>query len=485
MRAMGTRRRVGGGCAPVRRAGAGLSVLTFVAVLAFSRVAFAGPPWGTDDASFQATYLQPSDLPSPVDRTGDWAARGCDEPAAQQGGCSHSGKKLWTAKDAAAPVWQVHDIRWIFPDAAAAQRFMQAASGEMSEGLPPVSQPPAVGQDTRLWTAQGDTYGVGIEMYMYNLMFRVDNVVVKLFIAQGPQAKGKVLTPLMVAAIGQKAVDRIRAADPSGTPVATVPVTTPAPVEPTPPAPVEPTPVESTPVEPAPEPYVAPEPEEPKRRRRSGGGGALASDIKDYWRSGVGKPYAFVGGNYSQALGKYTIPVGQKLTEKNAFDIAVGFLMHPRIYFQVMFHREAWQVPKVQEVLVRRLEFIYGLDLLALPPTWRVRPALMALVGFGFGFGRIDALEGTPSSDPLVPVPTPTVEEKRGIGIGGIIGGDFALHIRVAPKFELAPYAGITMPAYTYTNDFPAAERLIEGERGFGRAWRWHVGLKIGFGGRG
>jgi hypothetical protein len=73
----------------------------------------------------------------------------------------------------------------------------------------------------------------------------------------------------------------------------------------------------------------------------------------------------------------------------------------------------------------------------------------------------------------------------RGVGIGGIFGGDFAVHIRVAPKFEIAPYAGITVPAYTYTNDFPAAERVIEGERGFGRAWRWHAGLKIGFGGRG
>lgn len=484
---MGMRRRVGGRFAPVRRAGAGLPVLIFVAVLALARVAFAGPPWGTDDASFQATYLQPGDLPSPADQSGDWARRGCQEPAAQQGGCTHSGKKLWTAKDPAAPVWQVHDIRWIFPDAAAAQRFMEAASGEMSEGLPPVAQPPAVGQDTRMWTAQGDTYGLGIEMYMYNLMFRVDNVVAKVFIAQGPQAKGKVLTPLMVAAIGQKAVERIRAADPSRTPVA-APVTPPAPVEPTPPPPVEPgppppesTPVASTPVEP--EPYVEPEPERRRRPRRSSG--ALANDIKDYWRSGVGRPYVFVGGNYSQAIGTFSLPGGQKLSEKNAFDIAFGFLVHPRIYFQVMFHRDVWQVPQVQELLVRRLEFIYGLDLLALPPYWRVRPALMALVGFGFGFGRTDALGGTPMYDPLMPMPVPMVEEKRGVGIGGVIGGDFALHIRVAPKFELAPYAGITMPAYTYSNDFPAAERLIDGERGFGRAWRWHVGLKFGFGGRG
>ena len=100
----------------------------------------------------------------------------------------------------------------------------------MAEGLPPVSQPPAVGQDTKMFTAQGDAYGLGIEMFMYNLVFRVDNVVVKIFVAQGPSAPKKVLTPLMVAALGQKAVERIRAAEPSRAPVAVAPVPVPQPV---------------------------------------------------------------------------------------------------------------------------------------------------------------------------------------------------------------------------------------------------------------
>ena len=68
-------------------------MLVFAAALAWPTVALAGPPWGTDDSSFQATYLQPGDLPSPSDLSGDWARAGC-EPDAAQAGCTHWGKKL-------------------------------------------------------------------------------------------------------------------------------------------------------------------------------------------------------------------------------------------------------------------------------------------------------------------------------------------------------------------------------------------------------
>lgn len=454
--------------APGRAGVRALCVLA--ATLAFASAAHAGPPWGTDDASFQATYLQAGDLTSPSDMTGDWAKAGC-EPGAAQFGCTHWGKKLWTARDASTAVWQVHDLRWVFPSADAAQRFMPAAMEELREGLPPVNTPPAVGSDTRMFTAQGDTYGIGIEVIMYNLVFRVDNVVVKLFVAQGPEAQQrKILTPLMVAALGQKAVERIRAAEPRGVAAAPVPVTQPEPSQPVEPVPAPSAPVEAVPVEPTPTPEPEPEPRRSK--------GRLAGEIKDYWRSSSPSSYIFVGGNYSKAFGEYSLS-GLKLQEKSAFDISIGALLHPRAYVQFMFHRDVWQVPKVEELLVRRVEFIYGFDVLALPPDWRVRPALMVLLGFGLGFGRRDSLVG--EADPNLPVPVPTVNEGRAIGIGGLFGGDFALHIRVTRKFELAPYAGVTLPAYAYTNDFPAAERHIDGERGFGRAWRWHAGLKIGF----
>jgi hypothetical protein len=48
-----------------------------------------------------------------------------------------------------------------------------------------------VGSDTQMYTAQGDVYGVGVEMIMYDLVFRVDNVVVKIFVSQGPSAPQK------------------------------------------------------------------------------------------------------------------------------------------------------------------------------------------------------------------------------------------------------------------------------------------------------
>jgi hypothetical protein len=452
-----------------------LAGCVFAGALLWGKDAWAGPPWATDEPSFQSSYLQAGDLPSASDKTGDWAAAGCEGPSTREG-CTFSGKKLWTAKDTAAAAWQVHDIRWVFPDAAAAQRYLAGAPSELPEGLPAVTQPPAVGNDTRMYTAQGDTYGVGVEMYMYNLVFRVDNVVVKLFIVQGPTATGKVLTPLMVGALGQKVVDKIRAAEPRGGGAAPLPVATPVP---TPVATPVPTPVPVATPEPTPEPPVAP-PEPTPEPRRSG---RLAGEVKEYWRRGLSKPYIFVGGDYSRAFGSYKLAGGLPLDERNAFDVSLGALLHPRAYFQFRFHREVWEVPKVQEILVRRLEIIYGLDLLALPPDWRVRPALMALLGFGFGFGRNESLVGAP--DPMMPQPAPTVEASKGIGIGGVFGGDFALHIRVANKFEIAPFAGVTAGAYTYSNDFPAAERRIDGERGFGRAWRWHAGLKLGFGGPG
>lgn len=455
----------------IRRAGSILGLFTFLTLVTLPQTALAGPPWATDAPSFQSSYLQATDLPSAADKTGDWAGPGCDGASAANG-CTFSGKKLWTAKDAAAPVWQVHDLRWTFPDAASAQRFMQQGTRELSENLPPVSQPPMVGSDTQMYTAQGDTYGIGVEVIMYDLVFRVDNVVVKLFVAQGPTAPGKVLTPLMVAALGQKAVDRIRASEPTSTPVAVAPTPTPTPEPP----PVTPTP---EPMAVATEPPAVTPPPEPPPEPRSRG--RLASQIKDYWRSGISKPYIFLGGNYSRSLGKFVLPGGTPLTDKNGFDIAIGGLVHPRAYFQVMFHREVWEVPEVEEILVRRFEFMYGLDILALPPDWRVRPALMVLLGFGLGFGKTASLVGTTNG----PAPVLPVAEGKAIGVGGVIGGDFALHIRVTKKFEIAPYGGLLVPAYTYTNDFLAADRRIEGERGFGRALRWHAGIKIGFGGRG
>jgi hypothetical protein len=170
----------------LRRAGSILGLSTFLVALAIPQTALAGPPWATDEPSFQSSYLQSGDLPAASDKTGDWTGPGCDGASAANG-CSFTGKKLWTAKDPAAAVWQVHDIRWVFPDAAAAQRYMQQGTQELAEGLPPVSQPPMVGSDTQMYTAQGDTYGVGVEMIMYDLVFRVDNVVVKIFVSQGPE----------------------------------------------------------------------------------------------------------------------------------------------------------------------------------------------------------------------------------------------------------------------------------------------------------
>ena len=87
----------------LRRAGSILGLSTFLVALAIPQTALAGPPWATDEPSFQSSYLQSGDLPAASDKTGDWTGPGCDGASAANG-CSFTGKKLWTAKDPAAAV---------------------------------------------------------------------------------------------------------------------------------------------------------------------------------------------------------------------------------------------------------------------------------------------------------------------------------------------------------------------------------------------
>jgi hypothetical protein len=171
-----------------------------------------------------------------------------------------------------------------------------------------------------------------------------------------------------------------------------------------------------------PEPTVTPVPEptpEPRRSRARAVGSPGRS--RSIGARGLRKPYIFVGGDYSKALRQYKLPGGLPLASERVRHLGRGAAAPAGVLPVDRFHREVWEVPKVQEVLVRRFELIYGLDVLALPPDWRVRPALMALLGFGFGFGRIDSLVGAP--DPLSPQPAPRSRSARVWGSAGCSAG--------------------------------------------------------------
>jgi hypothetical protein len=198
--------------------------------------------------------------------------------------------------------------------------------------------------------------------------------------------------------------------------------------------------------------------------------------VRDYWRD-PDQQSGFIGGNYSRALGEFELPDGTPMRERSAFDVALGGLIRPRVYLQLKYHREVWEASPVALWSIGRVELMYGLDLLALPPSWRVRPALMAMVGFGFG--RINLISGP--IDPQAPSGQMPVGEKRGLGIGGVFAGEFAIHLRVTEGFDIAPYGGVMIPAYIYNRGLLGPEQHIDGEHAFGRAWRWLVGIKLGW----
>src|SRR5690606_17398177 len=99
------------------------------------------------------------------------------------------------------------------------------------------------------------------------------------------------------------------------------------------------------------------------------------------------------------------------------------------------------------------------------PSWWRVRPVLMGLVGVGVGWAKTD------------PSDTSTMSETRKFGGGFIYGGEGGVHFHLTDKFGVGLRGGVTQARYLFSDDHPAGEREIDGDQGFGKAWRWHAGL--------
>lgn len=94
---------------------------------------------------------------------------------------------------ATEPVWRLVDIRWVFPDAAAATRYDEASMQKNAEGLTEFGS----GAMPRSKSFRGSTVvppqhqGVLQPQLQYIVLFVHGSVVAKLYVCQGPQSQRK------------------------------------------------------------------------------------------------------------------------------------------------------------------------------------------------------------------------------------------------------------------------------------------------------
>ena len=177
----------------------------------------SGPVDGVAGALLVAT-----DLPSGMQPQGVHDATDFDIDAASyaaNGGLDKA-DQTWQAGvvDATQHVVVVFDFRMLFPDADAAHAYLEAAEpilGETISGITPQADPPAIGDETRLYA--GSLTSGTVKVDVQDLLFRVGPVVAKVYVG------GFGTTISDAAPIAQTAAGRITAllaAAPAGSPVA-------------------------------------------------------------------------------------------------------------------------------------------------------------------------------------------------------------------------------------------------------------------------
>jgi hypothetical protein len=153
-------------------------------------------------------FLDPDDLPAHLEHVQDSSSQGADPDDFAFAGNDGlvAGFNVWLG-DGSATVWRLVDIRFVFPDAQRAAGYHAQRLHANSEGHPPVDSAPLVGEECHVFGGTGTT-PVGVELTAFYYVFRVDRVVVKLFVAQGPDAEQN-LTPDDVAPIASRIVDKL------------------------------------------------------------------------------------------------------------------------------------------------------------------------------------------------------------------------------------------------------------------------------------
>jgi hypothetical protein len=162
---------------------------------------------------FLPMFLKKQDLPGNLEMTQDTRRHlpldPDDDKFARHCGFS-SGLALWES-GFDQTIWRLVDIRYIFPTEKEAQAYHAEQLPVMSEGQPRIPGAPLAGTHCGVFGGHVTIKGTPLTHYYY--IFSVQNVVVKLYVAQGPHIAGtkKALTLEMVAGLAETCIQRIQA----------------------------------------------------------------------------------------------------------------------------------------------------------------------------------------------------------------------------------------------------------------------------------
>lgn len=212
----------------------------------------------------------------------------------------------------------------------------------------------------------------------------------------------------------------------------------------------------------------------------------LSADLSDAKQSIVEHweepefPLVLVHGAYSVPVGPFDFPGTQRITQTSGFDVGGTLHVHPRIALRLQFHRNRWETqgdaePGVldrEDYMGRRMELLYGLDLLGLPYQWRVRPSLSLYGGGGVNWANSTRVTGT--VDPVTGTPTGSAEKDKAITLGAVVVAEAGLHVALK-KVHFAILGGISKPFMAWKDGF------VGDADAFTKALRVQIGLAIGF----
>jgi hypothetical protein len=171
-------------------------------------VSLGGRLAGLEAETFRALFLGPEDLGG-MRMTQDARTRGPDPGdrgfATQQG--ILSGLAVWSGPPDAA-LGRIVDVRWTFPSGKQARRYLRDNLARLSERQRPLPDAPLVGADGQVFGGSlPNPFSLRVVHYIY--LFRVGNVVIKLYAAQGHAARQAALTPERIVPVAQAIVQRI------------------------------------------------------------------------------------------------------------------------------------------------------------------------------------------------------------------------------------------------------------------------------------
>jgi hypothetical protein len=142
----------------------------------------AGPSGSVDpesEAALRASLLTAADVPSDLQEQDPQVATTDTTP----GFTENKGERIIDHQfTGTGTISSVYDFRWQFPSRSTARAFLKAASPTLSEtdnGLKERTDGPGVGDEYLLYTGT-DNQGLGL--VFYNYLFRVQNVVAKVFV---------------------------------------------------------------------------------------------------------------------------------------------------------------------------------------------------------------------------------------------------------------------------------------------------------------